>query len=220
MRDRRSIRLKEFDYAQEGSYFITLCTINRVHLFGEIIQGKMNPNPFGELAKSEWLNTPILRPNTALDEFIIMPDHFHAILSIKESVRAYLPHDNSVRAYCNTPQFSNSAQEESFLANISSEENCPSEQSFRANSSSEQSVRAYCNTPQRFKSPSQTIGAIIRGYKAALTKQINILRNTPGQPIWQRNYFEHIIRSEEELIRIQKYIIYTPRNWEKNLTLS
>ena len=50
--------------------------------------------------------------------------------------------------------------------------------------------------------------------------EINILRNTPGQPIWQRNYFEHIIRSEEELIRIQKYIIYNPRNWEKNLTLS
>lgn len=65
----------------------------------------------------------------------------------------------------------------------------------------------------RFRSPSQTIGSIIRGFKSTATKQINILRKTPHLPIWQRNYYEHIIRGEGELNRIRQYIIDNSLNW-------
>ena len=72
----------------------------------------------------------------------------------------------------------------------------------------------YAPTQSDFRSPSQTIGAIVRGFKSAATKQINETRHMPGAPIWQRNYYEHIIRNEKELNQIRKYIINNPLQWE------
>ena len=75
-----------------------------------------------------------------------------------------------------------------------------------------ESVGAYCDTPlqPQFKSPSRTIGAIIRGFKSTVTKQINEIRKIPGNKLWQRNYYEYIIRDENDLNRIRKYIIKNP----------
>ncbi len=67
-----------------------------------------------------------------------------------------------------------------------------------------------------FKSPSQTIGAIVRGFKSAVTKQVNIMRKLPGIPVWQRNYYEHIIRDDESYYRITQYIINNPGNWAED----
>jgi REP element-mobilizing transposase RayT len=64
------------------------------------------------------------------------------------------------------------------------------------------------------RSPSQTIGAIVRGFKGAATKQINQIRDLPGTPIWQRNYYESIIRSENDLNRVREYIINNPIQWD------
>jgi len=79
-----SARLPHYDYASNGSYFITICTANHEHWFGDIINGKMMLNDLGELARDEWIKTPILRTdmNLNLDEFVIMPNHIHAILYI------------------------------------------------------------------------------------------------------------------------------------------
>ena len=60
----------------------------------------------------------------------------------------------------------------------------------------------------------QTVGAIVRGFKSAVTKQINFLRKTPAQPVWQRNYYEHIIRNDKELFNIRQYIANNPLQWE------
>lgn len=65
-----------------------------------------------------------------------------------------------------------------------------------------------------FRSPSQTIGAIVRGYKSSVTKKINVLRNCPGCPVWQRNYYEHIIRDNKSYQRISQYIINNPEKWQ------
>ena len=62
---------------------------------------------------------------------------------------------------------------------------------------------------QKCKPLSRLVGA----FKTVSTKQINIIRNTPGRKLWQRNYYEHIIRSEEELNHIQQYIVDNPANW-------
>lgn len=64
------------------------------------------------------------------------------------------------------------------------------------------------------KPTSNSIPTIIRSYKAVVTKKINIKRNTPQVPVWQRNYYEHIIHDEPELNRIRKYIIENPVKWE------
>jgi REP element-mobilizing transposase RayT len=193
---RRSIRLKGYDYSQQGLYFITLCCQNRACLFGEVKDGQMILNDAGKIVEEEWLKTPQIRQNTELGEFVVMPNHFHAILEIK---------------YC------------------------------------VEGVLQYAPTENKFKSPSQTIGAIIRGFKGATTKRIKELINRENcddqgddtgvlqyaptdtgelkyprdtgelqspPAIWQRNYWEHIIRNQQEYERIANYIIRNPKKWE------
>ena len=79
---RRSIRLKGYDYSQAGLYFITICCQDRANLFGEIEHGEMRLNKFGEIAYNEWLNTENVRDNCRIHEFIIMPNHIHGIIEI------------------------------------------------------------------------------------------------------------------------------------------
>jgi hypothetical protein len=61
-----------------------------------------------------------------------------------------------------------------------------------------------------------TIPTIIRGYKSAVTNRINLLRNSPRCPVWQRNYYEHIVRNDADYLRIAAYIIDNPRNWKED----
>jgi REP element-mobilizing transposase RayT len=82
---RKSIRLKEYDYASPAEYFITICTYERGCLFGEITRERMHLNPLGLIVQEEWLKTQIIRPEIELDEFIIMPNHLHGIIIIKET---------------------------------------------------------------------------------------------------------------------------------------
>jgi putative transposase len=206
--NRRSIRLKSFDYAQEGAYFITITTQDRIKLFGTIKDQKMILNEFGKILENEWLLTPTIRPNISLGEFIIMPDHMHMIIHIDIPI-------------------------------------------------------IDANDPKDWKhknpkGPSQTIGAIIRGFKGATTKKINLLLNSdrsgemrfpfrggtgelqfaptpPESPsdlsssfaptessssrdfqtnkIWQRNYYEKIIFTSLAYENISRYIIDNPKNW-------
>ena len=138
-------------------------------------------NPYGEIAQTEWNRTPQIRPNIALGPYVVMPNHIHGIIIIKER---YMKNSPEVGAYCNTP--------------------LPQE-----NSSNPETAK--------LRSPSQTIGAILRGYMGTVTKQINILRGTPGQKVWQRNFDDRIIRSEKSYRKITSYIINNPKNWEKDI---
>ena len=81
---RKSIRLKEFDYTTPWWYYITICMFNHKILFGEIKKGKLVLNDFGKIVKDEWLKTKTIRNNIDLDYYVIMPNHFHGIL-INES---------------------------------------------------------------------------------------------------------------------------------------
>lgn len=82
-----STRLQTWNYANEGAYFITICTKNRKHFFGEIIEGKMILNEIGRLTEIEWAKTIEIRQdmNLELGAFVVMPNHFHAIVIIKEN---------------------------------------------------------------------------------------------------------------------------------------
>lgn len=72
------------------------------------------------------------------------------------------------------------------------------------------------NESSKFQSPSQTLGAIVRGFKGAATRRINRLRDTPGEPVWQRNYYEHIVRGRRDLERIRRYIAENPARWHRD----
>ena len=80
---RQSIRLKDYDYSQYGYYYITICTKNRKCYFGQITNGKMELSQIGEIVCHEWIKTPQIRKNIKLDKWIVMPDHFHAIVVIE-----------------------------------------------------------------------------------------------------------------------------------------
>jgi REP element-mobilizing transposase RayT len=79
---RRSIRLKGYDYSQAGLYFITICCQDRICLFGDVVKGEIVLNEAGKMVETEWLNLPDRFKNIELHESVIMPNHFHGILKI------------------------------------------------------------------------------------------------------------------------------------------
>ena len=87
---RRSIRLPGYDYTRSGYYFVTICCYQRQCLFGDILDGVMQLNQFGEIVQKEWLRSSIIRQEIELNEFVVMPNHFHGIVIINP-VGAFLP---------------------------------------------------------------------------------------------------------------------------------
>ena len=90
---RMSYRLRHWDYASNAPYFITICTENRKHFFGEISDGKMQLSDIGRIVENEWIKTPNIRPEMQLKlgEFVVMPNHFHAILIIARDATPGVP---------------------------------------------------------------------------------------------------------------------------------
>lgn len=166
-RNRKSIRLQSYDYKQPGFYFITICTYQRRHLFGEVINGEMNLNQFGNIASMNWVNTKNIRDNVKMGAFVIMPNHMHAVFEITNLGKCKMGECDSL-------------------------------------------------LPRDFKSPSNSVGAIVRGYKSTVTKQINQIRGNTNPKIWHRNYYEHIVRDQESLNKISEYIEMNPRLWDKD----
>ena len=145
---------------------MTICTRNRECLFGEIKNGAVILNDFGEIARSEWLRTATLRSNVQLDEFIIMPNHFHGIVFISNDRRG---------------------------------------------------TARRAPTYERFGHPiAGSFPTIVRSFKSAVTNRINTIRKMLTVPVWQRNYYESVIRNERELNDMRKYILNNPLQWDKD----
>ena len=87
---RRSVRLKDYNYSQAGLYFVTICVQNKISLFGNIINGEIKLNDAGIIVEKEWLKLPQQYNNIQLHEYVIMPNHFHAIIQITTPVGATL----------------------------------------------------------------------------------------------------------------------------------
>ena len=177
---RHSIRLKDYDYSLTGAYFVTICTWQRECLFGEIVNGEMVLNDMGRIVVDEWEKTATVRKNVILDEFVIMPNHFHGIIFFSEDVGA-IPAGRPIA--------------------IGSNVGCCTE-------------RRATQRVAPTGSVSGSIGAVMSQIKSIVTKRINALRNNPGCPVWQRNYYERVIRNEDELSRAREYIVNNPMKWE------
>ncbi len=169
--NRRPTRLKSYDYSQPGPYFVTICTYGMKNLFGRIIDGVLDLNTYGSTAKRKWFHTTVTRPYVELheDELVIMPNHIHGIIWIKEVGATGLP-----RA--------------------------------KTKGSVAQKTRSVLNP--------RSLGAIVGQYKSRTAKVINRIRKTLGNKVWQRNYYDRIIRNEKELQLIRRYIVNNPLQWE------
>ena len=195
---RRSIRLKGKDYTQSGWYFITICTHNRECLFGEIKNKNMILNTIGHMVREEWMKTADIRPMIKLDAFVIMPNHIHGIIVLSHHGRG-----TACRALMDAARYPAVINDESRHA--------------VDKGTARRAPTNVTQTIEKFGKPvSNSIPTIVRAYKSAATKRINEKRGTPGFPVWQRNYYEHIIRDENDYNRIFEYIQNNPACWEED----
>ena len=186
---RRSIRLKGYDYSQEGMYFVTICLRavvgaglkpaltkpTAVTTFGKIMDGEMVLNEYGQIVQMVWGELPQHYNNIQLDEFVIMPNHIHGIIVITDD------DDTTIVGAGLKPAPTKPAP-----------------------------------TKPATTTAKHGLPEIVRALKTFSARKINELRNTRGEKLWQRNYWEHIIRNEQSYQRIANYIINNPMNWQND----
>lgn len=213
--NRHSIRLPGYDYSQSGAYFLTILTHKREHLLGQVVGGVVKLSPVGEIVQKEWLRIPRHFSNVDLGACVIMPDHMHAIVVIKEDEvvegkgKAFdnCLMDNGRTLLNNTINLENTKSSKSNALPI----RLGSAQPLRLGSQSESTT-----TPPRLGSVPGSLPAIVQNFKSVTSRKINKLRKTPGSTIWHRNYYEHIIRDAADFERITAYIEQNPQKWEED----
>jgi putative transposase len=185
---RRSIRLKGHDYSLTGTYFITICTHQREQIFGVIENGVMQLNEFGHIVAKHWQWLSIQYPYVTLGEWVVMPNHMHGILVVTDTGRGGSRTAPTINP--NTPRAS-------------------------IDPGTPRSIdHATPSIPLGDEPKRKPLGRLIGAFKTVSTKEINQIRNTPAVPIWQRNYYEHIIRDKKPLDNIRRYIQTNPQSWD------
>ncbi len=177
---RRSIRLRDFDYAGGGLFFVTICASEQRSIFGEVNDGEMVLNDLGRIVEDEWLRTLEMRPYIDLDAFVVIPNHFHGVVLDQGDTLG------SVGARCARPLSTSDT----------------------VWSLAEQGARS---APLRLAR--RSLGSLIAGFKAAVTRRASLEGAGEIGRIWQRNYYEHVIRNERDLERICHYVASNPAQW-------
>jgi REP element-mobilizing transposase RayT len=146
-------------------------------------------NQIGKIVTQEWLNTPKIRPNFQLDKWVIMPNHLHGIVIINEHILG-LGEGNQ---------------------NILGDHHLSEQKTLN-----EGNINLLGARDELLRREPNSILSFVAGFKSAVTKRINLLRDNLDIPVWQRNYYESIIRDEQSLIAIQEYIKNNPCQWQKD----
>ncbi len=170
---RKSIRLKEYDYSQPGAYFVTICTQNRECLFGRIVDEKIVLNDSGQMITNWYNELPNKFPDIKCYEYIVMPNHFHAV-----------------------------------IVNVGADLCVCPENGTDFDASQGQGEHTGSPLPQ-----------IMQWFKTMTTNEyIRGVKQHDWPPfhgkLWQRNYFERVIRDDDELNCIREYIVYNPLKWD------
>ena len=174
----KSIRLPHWDYSNSGHYFVTTCVKNKECVFGDVVDGKMILNKNGYIVNKIWKN--LKNNDIALDSFIIMPNHVHGIIQIKNYKYKLIKtiYDNET-------------------CNVSNVETIH-----------ESSLRVKCRRKM-------LLSKIIGKFKMQTSKMIN-LNNSKICFQWQKSYYDHIVRNEDDLNRIRNYIQNNPFKWNSD----
>lgn len=164
---RKILRLQSYDYSNPGAYFVTICTHGRECLLGDVVDEKMQLNAAGNIVLDCWKDLANHYERIEQDAFIVMPNHVHGIIVIRDS------------------------------------ENTGGPKLQRA---------GYKPAPTH----GHTLSEVVRGFKTFSARRLNQLRNRVGQPVWQRNYYEHVIRNEQTLTAVREYILNNPAKWAED----
>ena len=181
LQNRKSIRLKGYDYSSDGLYFITICCQDRVCRFGHVENGKMILNEFGQIANDEWMKLQHRFENFELDAFQIMPNHMHGIIKLNETPVAsgFTPDQGNQSNHIDRP--------------IQIE------------------PQSTIHNPK--------ISDIVGAYKSLVSNyclEIYKFRHQMMGKLWQRNYYEHIIRNDKAHKNISNYIVNNSQKWEED----
>jgi len=196
------MRLKGYDYSKPGVYYITICTRNLEFLFGEIKLGIMYTSDGGRVVMDCWNSIPAHYPEVRLYSFVLMPNHIHGILEILESESMQL--DKAFENKNSTVEGLGRAQNVEPLPN-------PQLLGFRDNNILKSS---YSRKNEFQHIIPRSLGSIIRGFEIGVTKWFR--QNTNVYDVWQRNFYDSVIRTEAGFTRITKYIENNQKNWTRD----
>ena len=227
---RRSIRLKGYDYSQAGAYFITICTQDRACLFGKVVNGEMRLNNAGHMVLAEWNMLPERFPHVVLDAFVVMPNHVHGIVVITNPATddtattaptivgtglVPVPNAGTMGAVPNAGAMG-AAPNDGMMGAV------PDDGATIVGTGlvpvpDDGATTRVAPTVGDIVAP--TVGDIVGAFKSRVTVEYIRGVKTSGWPpfrgrLWQRNYYEHIIRNERALNAIRQYIIENLRRWQ------
>lgn len=212
-----SARLQSWDYGANGAYFITICTKNREHFFGEILNNKMQLNELGQLTEKYWVEIPTHFPFIELGNFVVMPNHTHGILIIdKPDIRTDDVETPKLGvSTTNAPTTNTNAPATTIITSI-----ITSTKTSPKTSPTNPTTPIATPTPttpiiggKNEKWKPNTIGTIINQFKRIVT--INA-RKINADFAWQSRFHDHIIRDAQSFENIQNYIANNPANWAKD----
>ena len=186
-RHRRSIRLQGYDYTQAGAYFVTIVVQGRACLFGDVAGEEMQLNDAGGMVQQVWQDLPNRYSGINMDEFIVMPNHIHGVINIIQPVGAPL---------------------------VGAQEDLPKAVSGEIQPRDRATTRVAPTRDRRY-----ALGDVVGAFKSLTTVEYVRGVKSLGWPqfsgkLWQRNYFEHVVRSEDSLTKIRQYIRDNPLRWE------
>ena len=199
-----SHRLKDRNYANPSIYFITICTQDRFCLFGEINDGILILNENGRIVENEIKKSIDIRQNMLFHHYVIMPNHIHFLIEILNVDTQDVDTHSSAYKTNNTDSQDVDTHSSAYKYNKNNENNII--ETYTNNTHS----RAYLRRMPK------SISSFVAIFKSVTTKQINDLRNTPQEKIWQNNYHDHIVRNENSFNHIATYIENNPFNWEND----
>jgi len=177
---RGSIRLRSYDYARAGAYFVTLCAQERACLFGDVVDGEMRLHDAGRMVQTVWDELSVHYLGVDIDAFAVMPNHIHGIIVL----------DGVDRVGAGPRACPRSA--------------CPDE-----------------GQPRGVAPTSLSLSDVMHRFKTMTTKRYADGVKESAWPtfhdrLWQRNYYEHIVRDEASLNRIRQYIAENPARWPQD----
>lgn len=196
---RRSLRLQNYDYRSTGAYFITVCAQDRACLFGRIDGFDLTLSDAGAMLIEQWQQMPSRFPSIRLDAFVIMPNHLHGIVILTQE------ESDKDRPLVGAPLVGARANDDRPLVPYTD----PPPPFAAAPATSSTNGRL------------PTIGDVIGAFKSQTTLAYGHGVRHLGWPpfrgrLWQRNYYEQVIRNEASLQRIREYIAHNPARWAED----
>lgn len=185
-----SNRLQGWEYGNNGIYFITICTGNREHFLGRVLNEEMQLNEIGGIANTLWTEIPKQFPFIELGKYVIMPNHIHGLLTVETQFIASVSDSNDSITSVNDSITSGYNNQDAI--------NCVSTGGFAGN-----------------KNPllNKNISRVIRWYKGRCTFEI---RKIHADFLWQARFYDHIVRNQQSLRQIEDYIESNPLRWTED----